>query len=404
MSFHFRQWLAIAALIALGAGLVAGGVVYRKEVGAAYRKMVARDVSATTQAEMLYTCAMHPQVIQDHPGRCPICGMELVPLKPGMVDSRTLAIDPVMVQNMGVRVAEAKRGELLRTIRAVGTFTEPEPNHVEVNLRVSGWVEKLYANKENVEVKKGEKLFDLYSPEITAAAEELIAAKKFGTDTSDAGKMADAVVAAARRKLQLMGVDEKQIDAISKLDKAPRTVAFYSPMTGHTTETMVVQGAAVKAGDKVMKIADRSSMWLMVQVYEQDLGSVVVGTKVQARVEAFPGEVLEGTVDWVYPHLDMMNRTATVRVVFANHDHRLHEGMYARATVEVPAATNAVIVPREAVIDSGTRQVAFVMDEKEGPGHFALREVVLGASGYVDGAETVEVLKGLEAGEKGGIL
>ena len=399
-----RRWIVVAGILAAVGGTAIAAAIYRGEITSVYER-VTRSQAANTRgehAELLYTCAMHPQVIQDHPGRCPICGMELLPLTPGLRDIRNLTIDPVMVQNMGVRTAVAKRGELRRTLALVGTFTEPEQNHVEVNLRVSGWVEKLYANQENMEVKKGERLFDLYSPEITAAADELIAARKFGADAGDSGKMTEAVVGAARRKLELMGVDATQIDAISKMEKSPRTVTFYSPITGHTTEKMVVEGAAVKAGDRVMRIADRTSMWLLLQVYEQDLSVVKPGMKVRAKVEAFPTEVVEGKVEFIYPHLDMMNRTATVRVVFSNHDHGLREGMYARVEVEVVAAADALAVPREAVIDSGARQVVFVMDERAGPGHFSVRDVKVGASGYLDPTESkmVAVTEGLEEGDR----
>ncbi len=295
------------------------------------------------------------------------------------------------------------RGELRETVRAVGTFEEPEQNHIEINLRVSGWIEKLYANQNGMVVAKGDPLFDLYSPEITAASDELIAARKAG-DSATGGEeilksSAGALVSAARRKLELLGLTSEQIDGIEKMDAAPRTITYRSPIHGHVTEKSVIEGSAVKAGEKVMKIADRSVMWLQVQVYEHDMPLVKEGTVVRVTVTALPGKVFEGKVDFLYPHLDMESRTAMARVVLPNEGHQLREGMYAVAEVAGVGAQDALMVPREAVIDSGVRQVVFV---SEGGGHFEPREVRVGLAAGMPGVEgeVVEVLSGLKAGEE----
>jgi len=379
---------AIAGLSLVTAG--AASFAFRTQIVHAYQSFTAAPSlnHGHEKPGVLYTCSMHPQVIQDHPGLCPICHMPLTPVTFAAHDhAGRVTMDPVIVQNMGVRVAQVRSGALERHIRTVGTFTEPDQNHVEVNLRVSGWIEKLYANKEGMAVNKGDRLFDLYSPEITAAAEEMISARpdpntdpRSGASADAAeGNVREAIQSAARRKLELLGLTSPQIDAIAKLDKAPRTVAFFSPITGHVASKMVSEGAAVKAGDKIMIISDLTSMWLQLQVYEQDLGGIAVGTEVKADVAAFPGKTFTGKVDFIYPHLDMMNRTATVRVVFENHGHRLREGMYAAATIDVRGSEQMLTVPREAVIDSGTRQTVFV---SEGQGHFSPRDVEIGITGY----------------------
>ena len=309
----------------LGAGVWAGMhwdlIVPKRGIGATEAK-----AASSMAATQLYTCSMHPQVIWDHPGNCPICGMVLTPMHMTTHARATsgdadVVIDPVVVQNMGVRVAPVMRGELRETVRAVGTFEEPEQNHIEINLRVSGWIEKLYANQNGMVVAKGDPLFDLYSPEITAASDELIAARTAG-DSATGGEeilksSAGALVSAARRKLELLGLTSEQIDGFEKMDAAPRTITYRSPIHGHVAEKSVIEGSAVKAGEKVMKIADRSVMWLQVQVYEQDLSLVKEGMPVSVQVTAMPGEMLEGKVDFIYPHLDMMSRTAMARVVLA---------------------------------------------------------------------------------------
>ncbi|MGN6368279.1 MAG: efflux RND transporter periplasmic adaptor subunit [Phycisphaerae bacterium] len=403
----------------LGAGVWAGAhweMLVPKRAVAASRAGAAPATAAgsATAPQQLWTCAMHHQVLLPHPGNCPICGMVLTPVhmaahtqaagggaKAGA--GSEVVIDPVVVQNMGVRVAPAMRGELREEVRSVGTFVEPEENHVEINLRVSGWIEKLYADREGMVVTKGEPLFELYSPEITAASDELIAARK-AMDSAKGGEemlksSAGALVTAARRKLELLGLSGEEIDALQKMDVSPRTITVRSPMHGHVAEKRVVEGSAVKAGDEIMKIADRSEMWLQVQVYEHDLPMVKVGTPVKVTVTAVPGKVFEGKVDFLYPHLDMASRTATARIVLPNENHELREGMYAVATVEGVGAKDALMVPREAVIDSGVRQVVFV---SKGGGHFEPREVKVGMSGEMSGmdGEVVEVLSGVKAGEE----
>jgi RND family efflux transporter MFP subunit len=346
----------------------------------------------------------NPPYISDKPGKSPM-GMDLLPVYDDEVSGGpAITIDPTIVQNMGLRVAKVSEGPLRTTLRVVGTLVEPEQNHVEVNLRVSGWIQKLYANQDGMPVAKGDKLFDLYSADLTAAADELINAKKSADAVAGHGdellqRSSAAVVGAARRKLELLGLAAADIDAISKLDKAPATVTFTSPITGHVVDKAVVEGSAVKAGDRVLRIADRSTMWLQVQVYEHQLPLVPVGTPVRASINGVPGKVFEGKIEFIYPHLDMMARTATMRVVIPNEGHALHEGMYANVEIDAQVAEKAILVPREAVIDSGTRQIVFIA---LAGGHFEPRKVAVGESGRDADAgddDMVQILSGLAGNE-----
>jgi Cu(I)/Ag(I) efflux system membrane fusion protein/cobalt-zinc-cadmium efflux system membrane fusion protein len=451
-----RKALIIGISVAAGLVLLAAGVwagtLYHLQIAQAFSGQAAPASApvASPASNTLYTCSMHPQVLQDHPGKCPICHMDLEPVradvaagggpkkerkilywtdpmynppyisdKPGkspmgmdllpvyddeISGGPTITIDPVIVQNMGVRVAKATQGPLMTRLRVVGTLTEPEQNHVEINLRVSGWIQKLYANQDGMPVKKGDKLFDLYSTELTAAADDLINARR----AAEANKTANdpvvlasgtAMVDAARRKLELLGLSAADIEVMAALDKAPATMTFTSPITGHVLEKAVVEGSSVKAGDRVMRIADRSTMWLQVQVYEHQLPLVRVGTPVRAQINGLPGRTFEGKIEFIYPHLDMMTRTATMRVVLPNEGHELHEGMYATVDIDAQIADRAVLVPREAVIDSGTRQIVFIAQEG---GHFEPRQVTLGQTGRSEasqGDDLAQILSGLAGNE-----
>lgn len=354
--------------------------------------MSAAPANPRDGAKPLWTCSMHPQVIQDHPGLCPICHMELTPLKLDATGDNTITINPAIVQNMGVRTAVVSTGALIQTVRAVGYLTEPEPLHRDINLRVNGWIEKLYANIDGMAVKEGEPLFDLYSPELTIAADELISARKQLASVPDdvASKL---MLDTSQRKLIQLGLTEAQVAAISKLDAAPHTIPILSPLMGHVTAKMVYEGAAVKAGDLVMRIASRHEMWIEAQVYEQQLGLISEGQPVRATVVSQPGKVFAGKVMFVHPHLDAQTRTALVRIGLSNADHSLRENMYATVDILADNYKEAVVVPREAIIDSGRRQVAFV---SLGSGRFEPRELQLGTPGENG---TVQVLSGLKAGE-----
>jgi Cu(I)/Ag(I) efflux system membrane fusion protein/cobalt-zinc-cadmium efflux system membrane fusion protein len=415
-------WLPAAALVG-GAGLVVGagiGAHFHDQIGPrierlgwkpAQDKDTAKtastgDPSSPKLERQIYTCSMHPQVMLDHPGLCPICHMDLILATvqgSGTASRGSVTIDPAVIQNMGVRETMPMLGQLHQSIRAVGALTEPEQNHRSINLRVNGWIQKLYANQEGMAVNAGDPLFDLYSPEITSAADELITARKAAdAATLNAGKedaliaqSTRAILGAARRKLGLLGLMEEQVAAMEKLDKAPATITITSPMHGHIAAKNVIEGSAVMAGAELMKIADRSTMWLVVQVFERDLPTVRIGASARVTITALPGkEFNEGKVDFVYPHLDPSTRTAQVRIVLPNLEHTLHENMFGEAVIDgAPDQADGVLIPREALLDSGKRQIVFV---DKGGGHFEGREVKVGRTGRTDdGKEMVRILSGI---------
>lgn len=339
-----------------------------------------------------------PSSITPAPGKSAM-GMDLVPVyEDEHSGGPTVKIDPTIVQNMGVRTAEVTRGPLMVTIRAVGMLEVPEPAVHEVNLKVNGWIEKLYANSEGMHIHKGEPLFDLYSPHIQVAGEELIGATKAlqGLDT----KSPDAVraesqnmVGSAREKLRRWGVAEQDIDAIAQANKPPRSIAFRSPTDGDLVEKTVLEGSAVQAGVKLMRIEDHSRLWLNAQVYAEQIPSIALGQRVDAEVDGVPGKTFGGPIMFIYPHVDHMSRTLAVRVTLDNPNHELRPGMYATVNILTTPVADAVLVPREALIDTGTRQIAFVAKSE---GHFDPRKVRMGRMGDDD---RVQILEGLAPGE-----
>jgi Cu(I)/Ag(I) efflux system membrane fusion protein len=395
-----RGWWRYVVVAVLVVGV--GGLTMVLASNGTLKKWLSRERGNAASTGQLWTCGMHPQVIQDHPGLCPICHMDLTPLRAGSssaaegMPSATVTIDPVVVQNMGVRTARVTQGRLQATVRAVGLLKEAEPNVRDVNLRLSGWVEKLYANTEGMHVSKGDPLFDLYSPQLQTAVEELLASRRASSAPGGdhlATQSTAALYDSAERKLELLGLSKEQVDQLAKLDRAPRTVKFTSPVSGHVIEKGVVEGAAVKEGERALRIVDHSTLWLDAQVYESQLPFIKQGQKATATVASLPGKTFEGEVVFVHPHVDPTTRTVMVRLVVPNESLVLKPGMYATVLIAAELADQAVMVPREAVIDTGTRQIVFVARER---GQFEPRNVRMGASGQ-DGV--VQVLEGLSPGD-----
>ncbi len=439
-----RSWnrlaLTAALFIVLAAGLAAGAR-WHAAIGRLFGKPALETPSEASRPEAeLWTCGMHPQVLQREPGLCPICQMQLTPVRaadsadreqrgerkvkywwdpmmsppyisdqPGqspmgmdlvpvyedeLAAGSAVLIDPTVVQNMGLRVASVVEAPLARRIRAVGILEEAEPNRFDVNLRVGGWIQALYADYEGKHVAKGEPLFDLYSPALQIAAEELIAARRLVGDVEADADLAEELFDSAARKLELYGLDRAEIDRLASLEDAPPAVTFRSPTAGHVIQKNVHAGAAVEAGDLALQIVDHTTLWLDLRVFAADLAHVKVGADVTASVEGRAGEILRGSVLFIHPHLDSATRTAIVRTAIPNPDLALRPGMYATAELYLEIAPRALVVPREAVIDTGTRQVAFVARDM---GHFEPRKVVMGAEGDEG---MVQILEGLAPGEE----
>ncbi len=361
-----------------------------------HKPSAAETPAPSGSAKQLWTCGMHPQVIQDAPGLCPICHMELTPMAAGGAGSAgLLTIDPVVVQNMGVRIEKVRRAPLVKSARFAGNVLEPENSRREVVVRVAGWIRTLQADTTGMELGAEAPLFELDSPELSAAIEELLAAgRSIGEAKTELGrKSAESVHDAAHRRLVSFGLSEEAIAQYEREGKAPATVRFSTAKAAHVLELMVRAGQRVEPGMKIMTLSDRHSMWIDFAVPEGDLSWLREGSHGRVHVAALGTLVLEGPVSLLLPHLDMGTRTARARIVVENPDMQLREGMSAEVAASARVEEAPLVVPREAVIDTGARQVAFVA---RGAGHFEARDLELGPEG--DGG-LVAIHSGLAEGE-----
>ncbi|MBS1261559.1 MAG: Cation efflux system protein CusB [Calditrichaeota bacterium] len=330
----------------------------------------------------LWTCGMHPNVIQNEPGNCPICHMELVPLKQGAATSggATVSIDPVTLQNIGVVTESAERRNLSREIRSNGTVVVAEENEVKVNARVSGWVEKLYVSRTGDRVTKGEPLLEVYSPELLAAQEEYIVALQNSdalksSSLGHVSRSGSELAEAARRRLQLWNITDAEIDRLAQTREVRRTLPLVAPASGIVLEKHVVEGAAIKPGMDLFSIADLDRIWVKAQVYEYELPWVREGNAVHITSPYDPDFHAMGAVDYIYPTVDSKSRTVDVRIVLANPNLDLRPDMYVDVHIESSPRQDVVAVPKSAVIRSGERDIVFV---SKGGGEFEPREVELG--------------------------
>lgn len=420
-------------------------------VGAARLAMhkagAARDSAAAAVDRPLYQCPMHPTITSEHPGECPICGMMLVevkgeakaaaaagttthrivfyrsPMDPNVTSPTprkdemgmdylpvyqdelqgggasvdglaTVTIDPARQQLIGLRIAPVTVGSVSGSWRTVGRV-EVDPTRVrKTNVKVQGYVERLFVDFVGRSVRRGQPLFSLYSPELLAAQNEFVLALATRDALDQAGSTdhsGASLVEGSRRKLELWDVPSAEIQRLERTRTPSRTLTFYSPISGVVTAKNVVQGASVNAGDTPYEITDLAEVWVMADAYEGDLASVRVGMPAALTLKAYPGRSFRGSVAFIDPLLDQATRTAKVHMHFPNRGLELKPEMFGDVVLE-GADRTGLRVPSDAVIRAGTRDVVFIA---LGDGKFSPREVQLGTR---NGSE-VEVRSGLKAGQ-----
>ncbi|HEX8796097.1 MAG TPA: efflux RND transporter periplasmic adaptor subunit, partial [Polyangiaceae bacterium] len=342
-----------------------------------------------------YTCSMHPSVKQQGPGKCPVCGMDLVPVTKEQQEQGVVTIDEARRQLIGVRTAKVTRAPMRHAFRAVGVVSYDESSLSDVNLKVRGWITKLYVNETGQRVARGQALFDLYSPELYNAEQDFLLALQGsgGIATADGGggSRVEGLARAARQRLRLLGLGDAQIDAIGQKGAPMENVAFTSPASGFVIEKNVVEGASVEPGTRLYRIAALSKVWIEADVYESDFANVRVGQAADVTLDYLPGRSYEARVQYVYPYLDPKARTGRVRVELTNKDLVLRPGMYATVSLSADLGTR-IQVPSAAVVYTGPRRLVFV---DLGQGRFKPQEVQVGLES--DGA--YEVLSGLQPGD-----
>ena len=349
------------------------------------------------EAKTLYTCGMHPQIIQDHPGDCPICGMKLTPIRRGAgadtnaASTTTIAVEAATMQNMNLRTVEIQSGPLRKTIRTVGAIDYNETALADVTTKFKGWIEKLNVDATGQLVHRGEPMFEIYSPELYSAEAEYLLALDAGA-TNDPG--AAALRETAAGKLRFFDVPEAQITELEQTRTPRRTLPVAAPMAGFVIEKNVVSGQMVDAGMRLYRLANLGIVWVIAQVYEQDLAYVQLGQEAVVKVPSLPDREFRGRVTFVYPSVDEKTRTARVRLEFENPGYYLKPGMFVSAQIQAELADSAVLVPDEAVLRSGAKNTVFVALPG---GKFEARDVVLGVEAEND---MNQVLSGLTAGER----
>ncbi|MFZ9887828.1 MAG: efflux RND transporter periplasmic adaptor subunit [Myxococcota bacterium] len=334
-----------------------------------------------------YTCPMHPSVQSVAPGVCPLCGMDLVAVTGAAGETFSLVIDAERRQRLGVRTAPVIKGKLPSEVRTNGRVVVDERRIHDVHLRVSGWVEQLHVAETGQAVRKGEPLFELYSPEVHAAQRELLAALRIEAG----GDRDSAVVGAARRKLELFDLGSSVVDRVYERGEPDPRVTVVAPRAGHVLRKDVVAGAFVAAGQRLYRIASLERVWVEVALNEADLPQVALGQHATVSLSYLPGRTHEAQVTFLAPVVDENTRTGTARLELDNRDLSLKPNMWVDVTLEVGRG-DSLLIPREAVLFTGRRHLVFL---DKGEGRVEVQEVEIGSE---DG-QRVEVRRGLEEGD-----
>ena len=397
---------------------------------------MAPSVSGEAQAEdTLYISPMHPWIVSKEPGQCPICGMDLVPKRDGpnatassgeravaywrapmnptetydqpgksamgmdlvpvyedeLIGGVDIFIDPVTQQNMGIRTATVTRQSLARTIRTYGHVTYDETRTVQVSPKSSGWIETLHVDFTGKSVSKGEPLFEIYAPELVTAQEEYLVA--FQSAKRLAKDRQTGLLASARRRLRYFDIADSEIEALEATGQVRKTLVIRSPASGVVIEKTAEEGGHVQAGTTIYRIVDLSRVWVEAHIFEYELPWVREGQSAEMTIPYWPGDVRSGKVAYVYPYLRPQTRDVRLRLEFDNADMRLKPDMYADIHIKTQADEQGLLIPSEAVLRSGERNVVFVV---KGGGKFTPREVTLGLA--TDGG-MVQTLAGVAAGD-----
>jgi Cu(I)/Ag(I) efflux system membrane fusion protein len=307
-----------------------------------------------------------------------------------------IRISTEKVQKLGVRTEAARSRTLDRTVRAAGRVEPDERRVYAIAPKFEGYVERLLVNVTGQPVSHGQPLFEVYSPELVSAQREYAIAMQGVASLKDAGGTAQAgmqqLAESSLQRLRSWDVSDEQIRALASSGEARRTLTFRSTASGIVTEKKAVQGMRFMPGEALYQVADLSSVWVIADVFEQDIGLIKPGATARIKINAYPEKIFEGKVTYVYPTLKAETRTVPVRVELANPGMLLKPAMFAQVELSVSSKGSVVTVPVSAVIDSGTRQIVLI---QKGEGRFEPREVRLGARSDTD----VEVIEGVKEGE-----
>ena len=426
------------AFVALGLVAGVGGTLLLRPAKADHNHGAA---GANSPKKQMYQCPMHPQIIMDHEGTCPICGMTLVamesdapkgkgklvfyrsPMNPSLTsqvprkdemgmdyvpvyagelkgegasieDHATVRIDAERQQLIGLRTEKVAEGMVSGELRALGRVVVDETRVRKVNVKVDGFVEKLFVDFVGKPVAKGAPLFSLYSPEFVSAQREYLLALQTQKSLSGGSLQGSGgeLLESARRRLSLWDVPKETIDHLEKTGEVQKALTLRSPISGVVTVKNVMEGARITPADILYEITDLSHVWVQVDVYEAELSRAKVGMPAEMTTQASPGTIFKGRIAFLDPVMDPKTRTAKARVEFPNPKGELKPEMFGEVVLK-GQGHKGLIIPLDAVLDAGTTKVAFV---SLGDGKFEPREVTTGPT--IGGK--VEIRSGLKAGEE----
>lgn len=346
------------------------------------------DASTEGEKKPLYWVApMDPNYRRDRPGKSPM-GMDLIPVyeegAPSGEIAGTVRISPAVSHNLGVRVAEVTRGPLDLEINTVGYISFDEKRLTHFHSRVEGWIEKLAVTAVGDPVKKGQPLLELYSPKLVTAGEEYLAALASGSSM---------LIKASASKLEALGVEPAQIEAVRRSRKVPQRLAFFADQDGYVAALNVREGMFIQPATAVLSIGGLDTVWVIAEIFERQAGWVETGYTVGMTVGSYPGERWQGKVDYLYPVVNAQTRTLRARIKFDNPGHRLKPDMFAQLVIHAGRRDSALSVPREAIIRDGKMDRVV---KALGEGRYRSARIETG----IESGNRVEVLEGLQAGDQ----
>jgi len=398
--------------------IAAGFIVYQNFLTGESEQIITND----SGEKQLYTCGMHPDIISDEPGNCPICEMKLTPMKSKNAGSKkekivlywvapmdpterydspgksrmgmdlvpvyedevagggVVEIDPVTVQNMNVKIHTVKEGKIQSEIFTNGILQIDETKEFHINARTEGWIEKLYVNYTGQEIKAGDKLLEIYSPKLVAAQKEYLASINYGakiasSSVNGVASGGESLITAAYEKLVYLGMSYPEIFELENSGSIKERVSINSPSSGTVIRKNVVEGQKIKPGEQLFHIANLSNVWVMADIYENEISGLQVGDKAVIAIPGYNGENFNGRIIFIYPTVDNKTHTVKVRIELNNSSGRLKPGMIADVQIEGKSSVSGAIIPESAVIRSGKNNIAVVA---LGEGKFKPVEISLG--------------------------
>ncbi|QQX77023.1 MULTISPECIES: efflux RND transporter periplasmic adaptor subunit [Aequorivita] len=387
-----KKYIIYIAILALG--LVLGYVFFGTSLeGSSNTKNISEKDRNHESETQMWTCSMHPQILQPEPGDCPICGMELIPATSdgdGLgLHQIKLSKNAMALANIQTTVVGGSEGAD-GTLKLSGKIQENQEGNVIQASYFSGRIEKLDVNFTGEKVKRGQLLATIYAPELVAAQQELITAASLKESQPN-------LYQAVRNKLKLWKLSEKQINAIEASGKVRENFPVYATVSGTVSEKLVNEGDYVKQGQPLLKIADLNSVWAMFDAYENQLSSLQVGQEIKVTTNAYPNKEFHAKISFIEPTLTTTTRTVNVRAELNNENGILKPGMFVEGIITdaAPSNNNKISIPKTAVLWTGKRSVVYVKSNPEEP-IFEMREVSLGATMN----DSYEIISGLRPGEE----